>query len=229
MRYETLGSGPTPGLKEHLVSTSAINVLVLNADYHPLKILPWQQAVLLVLEEKADLVTDYVGRLVRSAHESMPWPAVVRLRKFVKTRSRTRFNRQNLLARDGYECGYCGAKPVTKAGRPDLHELTLDHVIPRAQSKGGFVTVKTGPNKGQQIALTSWSNVIACCVSCNMSKADRTPEQAGMTLRKQPRVPTSLDILRMSLTKVRVPLEWAEYLPEGHEWRGYWSDELEPD
>lgn len=200
------------------------HVLVLNSDYHPLKVVSWQQAVLLFLEEKADLISDYAGRLVHSAHEAIPWPAVIRLRKFVKNRNRTRFNRQNLLARDSYECCYCGVRPVTKSGRPDLHELTLDHVIPRAQSKNGFVTTKAG----KQLALTSWSNVVSCCVSCNGSKADRTPEQAGMTLRRPPRSPTSLDVLRMSLTKLQVPHEWADYLPEGSEWRGYWVDELDP-
>jgi len=206
-------------------SVSTAHALVLNADYAPLKVVSWQQAVLMVLDEKADLVTEYVGRLVRSASTAMPWPAVIRLRRFVHVSGRLRFNRQNVLARDGYTCGYCGVQPRVKTGRPDLSELTLDHVIPRAQSKNGVVKSKDG----RTLSITCWENVISACVDCNMVKADRTPEQAGMRLRKAPRSPTSLDVLRMSITKLHIPAEWQEYLPQGSEWRGYWTEELDPD
>jgi 5-methylcytosine-specific restriction endonuclease McrA len=205
--------------------SATVHALVLNADYNPLKVVPWQTAVLMVLDEKADLITEYVGRLVRSASSSMPWPAVIRLRKFVQLTSRLRFNRQNVLARDGYTCGYCGVRPLTKAGRPNIEELTLDHVIPRAHSKNGIVLRADG----RKISVTCWENIICACVACNMSKADRTPAQAGMKLRIYPKVPTSLDMLRMTLTKVRIPEEWAEYLPKDSVWRGYWTEELDPD
>lgn len=209
---------------------SASFVLVLNADYNPLKVVPWQDAVLLVLDEKADLIAGYVDRLVRSASTAMEWPAVVRLRKFVKMADRLRFNRQNVLARDNYTCCYCGARPVHKSGRPKLEELTLDHVIPRAQSKNGFVRTRDG----KTISITCWANIVSACVDCNMRKADRTPEQAKMTLRFAPRAPTSLDMLRMRLTKLQIPSEWRDWLPTGSEWRGtgdedYWTVELDSD
>jgi 5-methylcytosine-specific restriction endonuclease McrA len=204
---------------------STANALVLNADFSPYKVISWERAVLMLLDEKADLVTEYVGKLVRSASASMPWPAVIRLRKYVHVSGRLRFNRQNVLARDAYTCGYCGVRPRLKTGRPNLEELTLDHVVPRAQSVNGRVQTRDG----RQISVTCWGNVISSCGSCNARKADRTPEQAGMKLRKIPRTPTSLDVLRMSLTKVEIPTEWTEHLPQDSEWRGYWTSPLDED
>lgn len=72
------------------------------------------------------------------------------------------FSRRNVLKRDRYTCQYCGVQPGTE-------ELTLDHVVPRAQ--GG---------------ISSWTNSVAACVACNRKKADRTPEQAKMRLKREP-------------------------------------------
>lgn len=63
-----------------------------------------------------------------------------------------------ILRRDGYRCQYCG-KPGS----------TIDHVHP--QSRGGENT---------------WWNLVAACFGCNNSKADRTPEEAGMKLLRTP-------------------------------------------
>lgn len=186
------------------------HALILNADYQPLKVVRWEQAVLLILDNRADLVADYAGELVRSASLSMPWPAVVRLQKYVKVRGRLRFNRQNVLARDGYQCAYCGVRPRLANGRPDIDELTLDHVIPRAQSRNGVV--KTA--EGRTLGVTCWENVLSSCRRCNSTKGDRTPEQAGMSYARAPRVPTNIDVLRMSLARLAAPEEWAPYLPD---------------
>ena len=63
--------------------------------------------------------------------------------------------------------------PASTAGRSRAStELTIDHVVPRAQG---------GPS--------SWTNCVAACAGCNARKADRTPEQAGMRLRKSPARP----------------------------------------
>lgn len=205
------------------------HALLLNADFAPYKVIPWRRAVELLLEERADLVEHYVDRFVRSASLTMAWPAVLRLKSFVKPKARMRFNRQNVLARDGYQCAYCGVLPVKKDGRPRLEELTLDHVIPRAQSRNG--QVRPHPSVGQKhekISVTCWENVVSCCQNCNLVKADRTPEQAGMRLRFAPRTPSMVDVLRMNLRKCAIEPEWTAYLPEGAKaWSGYWTEELD--
>ena len=53
--------------------------------------------------------------------------------------------------------------------QPGSEELTIDHVVPRAQ--GG---------------VSSWENCVLACMACNKRKADRTPEQAKMRMRKKP-------------------------------------------
>ena len=45
----------------------------------------------------------------------------------------------------------------------------VHHVVPRAQ--GG---------------VSSWENCVLACMACNKRKADRTPEQAKMRVRKKP-------------------------------------------
>lgn len=185
------------------------DVLVLNADGTPLKLINWQQAVLMLLDRKVDLVAGYPDKNVRSISVSMPWPAVVRLQGFVKTPVKIRFSRQNVLARDSHTCGYCGARPRTQAGKPKLSALTIDHVVPRAHSSDGKVTTASG----KRVQLTCWENVVTACIPCNSTKADRTPRQARMPLLIPPRYPNRSDVLRMMLARVRVPGEWWDYLP----------------
>ena len=72
------------------------------------------------------------------------------------------YSRANVLRRDRHRCLYCARVAAT-----------IDHVIP--VSRGG---------------TSSWENVVAACASCNGTKADRTPEQAGMPLRVAPWTPT---------------------------------------
>ncbi len=176
----------------------------------------------MVLERRARIVAEYADRVIRSANLVFPWPAVVALDQHVGRRKRMRFNRHNVLARDGYACAYCGSKPLRHDGRPDLGELTLDHVVPRAHSRNGHVVL---PWSGRRVPVTCWDNVVSCCIRCNARKADRTPEQASMHMRQLPRTPTPLDAFRMSLARVRIPEEWNAWVPE--EWREYWTVELE--
>lgn len=72
------------------------------------------------------------------------------------------FSRRNIFERDHYTCQYCGVQP-------GVDELSIDHVFPRSQ--GGTST---------------WDNCVLACVECNKKKADRTPSEADMKLRKQP-------------------------------------------
>jgi 5-methylcytosine-specific restriction endonuclease McrA len=197
-------------------------VLVLNADWTPLRVVPWERAVSLLLEEKVSLVESYAGRFIRSASVGVPHPAVVVLRRYQSFRNRVRFNRANVLARDSYTCQYCGAKPVKSSGRPDLTELTLDHVVPRAQSTAGRIVL----SDGRTVSVTCWENVVTACVPCNARKADRTPAEAKMPLRARPRIPSGLDLLWMALVQVNIPTEWRDWLPAGSPWRDYWTAEL---
>jgi 5-methylcytosine-specific restriction endonuclease McrA len=141
-------------------------VLVLNATYEPLSIVSVRRAIVLLLKEKAEIV-EATEAYLRAERVSLPVPAVIRLVCYVRIPQRLALplSRRTVLARDQYTCQYCGAQP----GRA---QLTLDHVVPR--SRGG---------------QTHWENVVTACRSCNQRKGNRTPQEAGLTLRGRPRRP----------------------------------------
>lgn len=186
-------------------------VLQLNADYTPMKVLRWERAVELVLVQKVVLVTSWPGRFVRSPSLAIPWPAVVALRRYTRIAGKVGYSGRNVAARDAWTCGYCGLRPLTADGRIDHEALTLDHVVPRAQSRDGRVYL---PWSRRHVPVSCWENAITACRSCNARKADRTPAQAGMTLRVLPRLPTQADALRIALSRVtEIPPEWQAWIP----------------
>lgn len=163
------------------------DVLLLNASYEPLTVLDARRAVVLLLDEKADLVeADAADRAVRSPSIEVPLPAVVRLRKMVRVprRRAVPLSRQGVLLRDQYQCAYCTER---WAG-------TVDHVVPR--SRGG---------------RHEWRNVVAACAECNHRKADRLPGELGWRLRFQPTEPVGATAPRVVALADQAP-EWAAYL-----------------
>lgn len=172
-------------------------VLVLNADYSLLDVVPWEKAMSMWVRDKVSIVAEYTGRAIRSASASFTFPAVVVLKRFAKAGRRVKLNRRNLAARDAYTCMYCGLQPRKPSGAPDMSQLTLDHVKPRAQ--GG---------------LTTWNNLLLACAPCNAKKADRTPEEAKMKPIQRPRRPGPLDLARMRIFNEAIPPEWELYI--GH-------------
>lgn len=206
-------------------------VLLLNADYNPLKVIDWQRAITLLLDHKATLVEKYEGMLINSATQSFDWPAVVALKKYVVPSAHVKLSRANVLARDGYKCMYCLTRPRTPTGRPRLEELTIDHVVPRAQGRIGKLRGRPAPVvrlpwNGKVVAVTSWENVVSACMGCNHDKRDRTPSQAGMKLHKLPQRPNVMDVIVMQFTRMTIPDEWKTYLPKGSPWADYWDGEL---
>jgi 5-methylcytosine-specific restriction endonuclease McrA len=176
-----------------------------------MKVIRWERAVELALAEKVVQVAAYPARFVRSATLAIPWPAVVALRKYSQVRGKVRFSSRSVQARDAYTCGYCGLRPRNHEGRPDRTQLTMDHVIPRAQAREGRVFL---PWSRKWLNVTCWENAATACRSCNSRKADRTPAQAGMLLRIYPRIPTQLDALRMAMSRLSsVPDLWLPWLP----------------
>lgn len=149
--------------------------LALNASYEPLVLLPAQRAVRLVMDGRAELVEAHGTRVVRSAGRELPLPAVIRLVRYVYVPRRMRRGVTNtiLFARDGYTCAYCGRHRDRLRAR---EFLTRDHVQPQSR-----FTPRGLAN--------TWDNCVAACSTCNNRKADRTPAEAGMTLRITPAEP----------------------------------------
>lgn len=142
----------------------------------------------MVMLGKVEVIEEY-DRMIRGISVSIPLPAVIRLNRLVKRKSPIiKFSRQNLYVRDKGVCQYCGSSY-------EQRELTYDHVIPR--SRGG---------------QTEWTNVVTCCVTCNLKKGGRTPEEAGMHLMKKPKAPIWIPLLTQSLGIDDPPPSWKDYL-----------------
>jgi len=139
--------------------------LLLSQSYEPIMAVSWKKALCLLILGKAEVVEEY-DRQVRSMKSIFYMPAVVRLvSSFRRHRRQVKYSKQNVFARDRYRCLYCGT-----VGTNDT--LTCDHIVPR--SKGG---------------LTAFSNIATSCKECNARKADRTPQEAGMSLKSIPYAP----------------------------------------
>ena len=159
------------------------NVLVLNASYEPLSIVSFRRATCLVLDDKAEII-EHDGSVLRSPSVTLPVPSVVRLRYMVRVARRRQavLSRRAVFARDDHPCQYCG-------GPAD----SIDHVLPRSRGGGH-----------------DWENLVAACRRCNLAKRDRTPEEAGMRLRRPgcPPRPRSWVVVGAS----RMPEAWKPYL-----------------
>jgi len=185
------------------------DALLLNADFAPMGVVAWQRAIHLVVEGKATAIETYRDRWIRSAQLRLAWPAVVYLTDYVRVKRSFGPSRRRVLARDGFQCQYCGSMPTRPQGRPDLEALTIDHVVPRSQSVDGRVVV---PWSGRRVHVSAWQNVVAACVTCNQRKADRTPDQARMPLRRRPTAPRPSEAVRITLARCAVPQEWRPFL-----------------
>jgi 5-methylcytosine-specific restriction endonuclease McrA len=160
------------------------SALVLNATYEPLSIVSSHRATCLVLADKADVLEDD-GTVLRSESLVVPTPSVIRLRYMVKVPyiRRASLSRRAIFARDDHRCQYCGERADS-----------IDHVLPR--SRGGQHT---------------WENVAAACRPCNLVKRDRTPDEAGMRLRRPCRAPRATAWVVVSVSGI--PETWRPYLP----------------
>jgi 5-methylcytosine-specific restriction endonuclease McrA len=179
-RVILLASTP-PDTPERVHSLAMGRALVLNVTDLPLAVVPARRAVVLVLKDKAEVVLSN-GAIYRSEHISLEAPSVVRLRTFVHVpfRAHAPLTRRAVFARDAWQCQYCGSTAEN-----------LDHVVPR--SRGG---------------LHVWENVVAACRRCNAKKMDRTPQEAGFHLHRQPFAPS--DGFRLTLGQVEPG--WEMYL-----------------
>lgn len=172
--------------------------LVLDLGYQPHRIVSWQRAVTMLFQGKVEVVEEYEDVIYSGRTLVLKMPAVVRLLQKVARKKAVRFSRMNVLTRDNWTCQYCGRKLPT-------NRLNYDHVTPRSQ--GG---------------KTVWENIVTSCIPCNDRKANRTPQQARMQLRRPPVRPTSLPVVAFHFDHAdSIPNAWANWV--------YWHGELEQD
>jgi 5-methylcytosine-specific restriction endonuclease McrA len=156
--------------------------LVISPGYLPVGTVPVHRAVQLYVDGKAEIERAHPTRRFRSMKLVVPAPRVLRLRAGVRLPARLfgaaplGGSNHNLFDRDGRRCLYCG-RTEAEVRRAGLR-LTRDHVVPL--SRGG---------------RDEWRNVVTACEPCNNSKADRTPDEAGLRLLAEPRTPTAWELV----------------------------------
>jgi 5-methylcytosine-specific restriction endonuclease McrA len=171
-------------------------VLVLDAGYQAVNVVPVRRALTLLASGRAIAVEHDDAVELRSERQSLSCPVIIRLFIAVAHRVyrslRVRFNKRNVFARDGHACQYCGA----------TSQLTIDHVFPRSRRDHEY------PDGGP----TSWENCVTACLPCNLRKGDRTPEEAQMSLLRRPVPPRGFTPLLNRVGPVGVTERWKRYL-----------------
>jgi 5-methylcytosine-specific restriction endonuclease McrA len=204
------------------VSVLDSHVLVLNKHYAAMRVISARRAFVLLFKQIAEIVayeneqyvsydfhswqqlSAYRSKYERDHHDwvrcvkfELAVPRIVRLLSCDRMpRQPVQFNRRNLFARDRNRCQYCGQRMPTS-------ELSLDHIVPR--SRGGEM---------------SWTNIVCCCVKCNVRKGGRTPEEAGMKLITEPVKPRRSPVITLRLTSEKYA-SWKQFLDAA-----YWNVEL---
>lgn len=147
-------------------------IILLNYDYLPLTTISWKRALKLMVSGKAEPVGKKyfnLKEIVKTVNSEYIVPKVLRLMHMINKihKNKVQFSKRSVLLRDNFKCAYCGI---------NSKKLTIDHVIPR--SRGGSHT---------------YENTVACCLSCNMKKGDKTPTEANMELMVNP---TSMSVFQ---------------------------------
>lgn len=186
--------------------------LVLNKNWTPVGTVTLQRAIVMLFGEKARIIDheSYASftwedwsklrpsmddAKIKAANIAFKVPEIILLNEYDKIpQPKMHFSRRNLFKRDKMTCQYCGI-------RPGSDELTIDHVLP--SSCGGKST---------------WENCVLACVECNSFKANRTPEEANMELKKVPKKPH----FNMRFNTFRRVDSWQSFLGEM-----YWNTSIE--
>ena len=187
--------------------------LVLNRSWQPVGVATVARSLTLVASDRARIVdpSDFQqytwndwGNLIPQDDEPfvqgvkfrLRVPEVITLTDYdCIPKNSVTFSRRNIYQRDHFTCQYCGAQPGSE-------ERTIDHVQPR--SRGGTST---------------WENCVLACMECNKRKADRTPAEARMPLRKKPVRPMWRPLYSPHAVRIE---SWSKFLTEA-----YWTVELD--
>lgn len=148
-----------------------MEVIVLNQDFSILNTINARDAVSKIAVDEKRPPSDRKYEVLKTYERKIGKyfvPKIMRLLKAVEIihRRKQAYSKSSLLVRDNYTCQYCGVRLTTK-------EAEVEHVIPK--SLGGRI---------------SWENTVIACHACNQKKANRTPKQANMVLKKKPYQPS---------------------------------------
>jgi len=137
--------------------------------------------------EWMELPVNEGNRFIQAGHQKVLAPVIIVLTDYNEIPSfEVKLTRRNIMIRDGFTCQYSGRRL-----RP--REATLDHIMPR--SRGGRST---------------WENLVCSHPDINFRKGDKTPQEAGLTLRRVPYKPEWGPAFTATVSNA--PKEWEPFL-----------------
>lgn len=163
-----------------------MKTLILNADSRPLSIISMKRAVVLDLRQSNIASLCYYDQFIKSASGIFKIPAVMMYSKYIKIPPKKSLSKKAVRFRDNNTCAYCNIKL-------DADIFTIDHIIPVSRFDN-------------RLKANTWENVVSCCKKCNLTKGNKTPEEAGMELMNPPRKIDRLFIMD------NIPKEWEVYM-----------------
>ncbi len=178
--------------------------LILNADFTPLGLISCKKAIKLYIkglygyDDGVSVVEFYKDDyVITTMGVKYPVPAVCNILRYKRIKKDSvSFSRKNVFIRDGLCCQYCNKKDIPE-------NLEYEHVIPKSVWK----------EKGYEGTPTCWTNIVTACTTCNRFKGNRTPQQAGMKLLKEPLPPNIKHHVKGLTPWSKIPEEWILYLP----------------
>jgi 5-methylcytosine-specific restriction endonuclease McrA len=142
----------------------------------------------LTWKQWVDLSCSEDDHFVKTIQGNVKIPKIIILCRYDKVpKKRPKITRKGIWIRDQGICQYTGKKINPNEGN-------IDHVIPK--SRGG---------------ATDWTNCVLAHKKVNAKKADRTPEEAGLKLIRQPYVPKELPVSFYLTNKYNIQ-EWELFL-----------------
>jgi len=151
-------------------------VIVVNADYTFLSSINWQRSIVLLYQNKAEIVKEGTRQIYNTSKSySYVVPKIIRLVKYVTQifKSKIPYSKGNVFIRDRFTCQYC-KKKLTHS------ECTVDHVTPKA--RGGKST---------------WENCVTSCKKCNGDKGDMHLKDFRYILQTTPVQPNVSEFTRI--------------------------------
>lgn len=176
-------------------------VLVLNADFTPFKLISWQKAMIQILtdDKTGAYAVEYYDWSVKDGRgRDHKVPAVIALKQYVNVAdSQASYTKTNVYFRDGMVCQYCGQ--TFSRG-----QLTIDHVVPR--SRWDMI--------GDGTKVSSFENTVTACSECNSRKDNKTCSEAKMFPINKPVSITVRENFknRVRFLNKRIPKQWKPYL-----------------
>ena len=150
--------------------------------------------------EVSQLIQHHPSGFVTTPTFRIAIPEVIVLQRYDRMPvGEVKFTRRNIYEHYNHRCCYCGHKFGTS-------DLNLEHILPK--SRGG---------------KTDWTNIVTSCIPCNLRKADKLPEEAGMKLLIKPSKPKWRGSATLVLkAPFKMKAAWQRFIDTV-----YWNTELE--